>query len=141
VVLNGPFYVAVSNPDPGKYEAFGRDANGASTNSYFFDGCDQAWFNEGDVHPNAVGGARMIRVRGLASLNAPTQLVIKPAGSDLILSWQSTGASFYRIYSAATPGGPFTALEGFTATTTFTDLGGATANPIRFYVVVSSTTP
>lgn len=141
LALNGPFYVAVSNPVEGKVESFGHDDNGSPANSYFFDGCDQAWHNEGDAHPNAVGGTRMIRVRGQAQLNPPTQLTIRPSGNDLILNWQATGAPFYHIYSAASLSGPFTTLEGSSATNSFTDIGGAIGNSIRFYVVVSSTTP
>ncbi|MBL0060559.1 MAG: matrixin family metalloprotease [bacterium] len=140
LVLGQPFYIAVDNPVLDKYEAFGRDDNTASLNSFFYDGCDSVWYAETDLVPNAQGGQRMIRLLG-ASIPAPTELVIFPSGNDVILYWASTGAPYYRIYSAITTGGPFTVLEGSTSTLSFTDIGAVTGNDIKFYVVVSSATP
>ncbi len=140
LVLGQPFYVAVDNPLQNKYEAFGRDENTASANSYFYDGCDSVWYAETDLVPNAQGGQRMIRLLG-ASIPAPTELVILPNGNDVILYWAGSGAPYYRVYSATTMGGPFTVLEGSTASTSFTDIGAFSGNDIKFYVVVSSATP
>lgn len=140
LVLAQPFYAAVENPYLNKYEAFGRDDNTASSNSFFFDGCDSLWYAETDLVPNAQGGQRMIRLLG-ASIPAPTQLTIIPSGNDLILYWTASGAPYYRVYSATTTGGPFSVLEGSTSSTSFTDVGAAATNDIKFYVVVSSATP
>ncbi|NUO18636.1 matrixin family metalloprotease [bacterium] len=140
LILGQPFYVSVDNPIGGKYEAFGRDDNTASFNSFFFDGCDSVWYAETDLVPNAQGGQRMIRLLG-ASIPAPTQLTIISAGNDIVLYWTGSGAPYYRIYSATTTGGPFTTLEGSTSATTFTDAGAITSNDVKFYVVVSSATP
>lgn len=140
LVLVEPFYVAVDNRTAGKYEAFGRDDNTASTNSYFFDGCDLLWYSENDVVPNAQGGQRMIRLLGTA-IPAPTELVIKSSGNDIILSWVGSGAPYYRILSAPTTGGPYLTTEGSTSGTTFTDIGAVNTDAVKFYVVVSSATP
>ncbi len=140
LILGGPFYVAVDNPDLGKYEAFGRDDNTASTNSYFYDGCDLQWYSENDLVPNAQGGQRMIRLLGQA-IPAPTNLVIFADGNDAVLTWSGSGAPYYRVYSSLVTEGPFTTLEGSTASTTFTDVGAIPADATKFYVVVSSATP
>lgn len=140
LVLGGPFFVAIDNPVGGKYEAFGRDDNTASINSYFYDGCDSLWYSENDLVPNAQGGQRMIRLLG-AAIPAPTELVILPNGSDIVLYWADAGAPYYRILSSMTTGGPFTTVEGSTSGTTFTDLGAVDTDAVKFYVVVSSATP
>ncbi len=140
VVLGGPFYVAVDNRTNGKYEAFGRDDNTSSTNSYFYDGCDSLWYSENDLVPNAQGGQRMIRLLGVA-IPAPTDLVILSSGNDIVLNWVGSGAPYYRILSATTTGGPYVTTEGSTSGTTFTDVGAVNTDAIKFYVVVSSTTP
>ena len=70
----------------------------------------------------------------------PTRLTAYRIGNDIRLRWRSTGAPYYRIYSAASVDGPFDTLEGTTASTTFLDLD--TANePIKFYIVRASTEP
>ncbi|MBK6765852.1 MAG: matrixin family metalloprotease [bacterium] len=140
LVLGGPFFVAVDNPVGQKYEAFGRDDQTISTNSYFYDGCDSLWYSENDAVPNAQGGQRMIRLLG-AAIPAPTDLVIVPNGDDIVLYWAGSGAPYYRILSATTTGGPFTTLEGSTTGTTFTDVGASLTDALKFYVVVSSATP
>ncbi|MCB1059833.1 MAG: matrixin family metalloprotease [Calditrichaeota bacterium] len=140
LILNGPFYVSVGNPAQGKYEAFGRDDNTASANSYFFDGCDSLWFSEEDLVPNAQGGQRMIRLLGSSS-PVPSDLVIIASGSDIVLYWADAGAPYYRVYSSTVSGGPFTTLEGSTSSTTFTDTGAADVDDFKFYIVVSSATP
>jgi len=140
LIMGEPFYVAVDNPDVGKHEAFGRDDHTASTNSFFYDGCDSVWYSELDLVPNAQGGQRMIRLLGV-SVPAPEELVIYPNGNDVQLYWSDSGAPFYRVYSATTTGGPFSFLEGSTSDTTFTDVGAVSADAVKFYVVVSSATP
>ncbi len=138
--LVGEFYVSVENPVPGRFEAFGRDDHTPWTNSYFYDGCDLAWFSENSGHENAFGGQRMIRLIG-SSLAAPAALVIRASGNNIVLNWNSSGSAFYRIYSANNPAGPFTTFEGSTSATTFTDVGAVGSADKLFYVVVSSTTP
>jgi len=140
LILGGPFYVAVDNPVLDKYEAFGRDDNTASTNSYFFDGCDSLWYSENDLVPNAQGGQRMIRLLGQA-IPAPTNLVIWANGNDAVLTWTGSGAPYYKIYSSLVTEGPFATLEGSTTATTFTDVNAIPSDATKFYVVVSSATP
>ncbi len=140
LIMNQPFFVAVDNPQGGAYEAFGRDDNTNSSNSYFYDGCDSLWYSENDLVPNAQGGQRMIRLLG-ASVPPPSELVILSSGNDIVLFWASSGAPYYRVYSSTTTGGPFTTLEGSTSDTTFTDLGAVMSNDLKFYVVVASATP
>ena len=71
---------------------------------------------------------------------APSRVAAYCSGNDIRLSWQSTGAPYYRIYSAGTLSGPYTTLEGSTAGTVFLDAGAA-AEPLKFYVVRASTEP
>ncbi|MBI5059680.1 matrixin family metalloprotease [candidate division KSB1 bacterium] len=140
LTVTGPFYIAVSDPEPGKHEAFGRDANSSAANSYYYDACDLAWHSEADALPNAQHSARMIRAHGSA-LSAPSTLVISPSGNNILLNWQSTGAPYYRIYAGSSVSGPFTTLLGSTSTTSFTDIGVVPSTAVRFYLVVASTEP
>ena len=82
----------------------------------------------------------MIRALGY-SLATPEQLVIYPVGNDIHLHWSDSGAPYFRIYSATTPDGPFSTLEGSTDDTSFVDVGVVPAEEIRFYHVVGSVNP
>ncbi|HEY3296355.1 MAG TPA: Ser-Thr-rich GPI-anchored membrane family protein [bacterium] len=127
------FYIAVANNEFGSYEAFGRDANGARNHrSYFFDACENHWHSEDDsvVSTNAHPGNRMIRANG-----APFGLTAYRNGNDVVLRWANLGAPHYRVYSSATPSGPFNTLEGTAATNSYTIVNGANTNAIRFYEV------
>jgi len=55
-------------------------------------------------------------------LAAPTDLVIHcdPSNNTLVLTWQTTGASHYKVYSATTSAGPYDTLVGTTTTPTLT---------------------
>jgi hypothetical protein len=141
LVLNQPFYLSFSNPISGRYEAFGRDDDTPTAgSSYVFEGCDLNWLSESDAHPNARGGTRMIRALGY-SLAAPADLVIFSDGADIILSWTGTGSPYYAVYSATDSEGPFSTFEGSTGNTSFTDIGAATEDAIKFYFVAGSATP
>jgi len=64
-----------------------------------------------------------------------TDLVVAVNGSDLVLSWSSTGAPSYKIYSDTDPFGSFTTLEGTVTETSFTlPVGG----DVLFFIVKSS---
>ena len=82
---------------------------------------------------------RLRQEAGAISL-VPPQVVIHRSGNDIVLNWASTGAPYYKVYTAATPQGPFTTLLGTTSGTAFTDV-----NPlgtlVKFYQVTASATP
>lgn len=141
LVLNAPFYLSFSNPQTGKYEAFGRDNDTPTAGtSFFYEGCDLTWLSEADAHANAQGGTRMIRALGY-SLAAPNDLVIYANGDDLELNWTATGSPYYYIYSADDSDGPFSTFEGSTSGTSFIDDGAATTDDLKFYHVVGSAMP
>jgi gingipain R len=64
-----------------------------------------------------------------------TDLVIGTDGSNVTLSWTSTGAASYNIYSDTDPFGSFTTLEGNTASNSFSLPIGS---DVRFFIVKSS---
>ncbi|MCC6476742.1 matrixin family metalloprotease [bacterium] len=140
ILVPQAFYVAVDNPAIGEFEAFGRDDNTPSTNSYFYDGCESVWYNENDAHANAQGGQRMIRLSG-ASIEAPSELVIIPSGADIKLFWNETGAPFYHIYSSSTSDGTFATFVASTPDTFFTEVGVIAGTDMKFYQVSASATP
>jgi hypothetical protein len=140
LVLNGNFFLAVSNPDTLFYEAFARDTTSANSGrSFLYDGCLLQWYNENDGCTNCKPGNRMIRALGYYQLS-PT-IVVYRAGDDAELHWNSTGAPYYRIYSDTTPFGSYPTLEGSTTDTVFVDTGAMTNGTILFYRVTSSTLP
>ncbi len=116
------FFIAVSNPQPGVFEAFARDTTGPrSFRSYVYDYCAGRWYREDDGgQPECRPGNRMIRAQGFAV--APLRLTAIRVGNDLLLRWADYGAPLYRVYSAATPEGPFTLL-GTSTTNTYTHTG------------------
>jgi hypothetical protein len=151
--LNGPFYLAVANFGTRLHpSAFGTDTLGTRNHlSYVYDECNHVWLNEDATGASTRHGNRMIRANGYP-LTAPNSVVAYRTDSDghihATLRWTSTGAPYYRVYSALVAAGPFTTLEG-TATggdvgtpITFTDINAPedTATK-RFYQVVASDTP
>jgi len=62
----------------------------------------------------------VIGMPGGPPLDPVEDLCICTDGTNLVLTWSSTGAPAYKVYSATDPSGPFTNLEGTTAETTFT---------------------
>ena len=136
--LTSDFYIAVSNPDTTKIEAFLQDTSSTyAGHSFLYNACEGQWFNESSGDTCTRVGNRMIRVQGFPLL-APVA-VIQRSGNDILLNWNSTGAPVYRIYSAATSEGPFTTLEGISSTTSFTDVGAVTAGSVLYYQVKSAT--
>ena len=136
LTLEQPFYIAVSNPEWRKYEAFGRDDSSPGVNSYFFDGCEMQWYSETAEHQNATGGTRMIRPIGY-SLPDPNGLTIQRSGSDIVLRWNDVGAPAYRVMRSASSHGEFLEFVGSTTETTITDTGILQTNGIMYYKVFS----
>jgi thermitase len=139
-INSSEFYVAVSNIQYGKIEAFGRDTNGANNHhSYFYDPCRESWFSEDDVASDTLAhpGNRLIRVEGYGLI--PPTVVINCDGTNVKLYWSNVGAPAYNVYSSATVGGPFT----FVQSTTDTFLTVSAANDLsvlrQFYQVKSAT--
>ncbi|HEY3296071.1 MAG TPA: M14 family zinc carboxypeptidase [bacterium] len=138
LLLNGDFYITVSNSGATGYEAFLQDTSSAyAGHSYYYD-CDSLWHNENSGLPNARLGNRMIRAGGF-SLTPPT-IVVSTVGSDAHLNWTNLHAPYYRVYSALTSDGPFTTLVGSTTDTSFVQTGGANLDR-KFYTVRASTLP
>jgi subtilisin family serine protease len=135
--LNGSYFIAVSNPNTGVYEAFLRDTSAYQGHSYVFVPCANLWYNENSGNPSSRLGNRLIRASGFG-LTAP-QIVVRRVGDNIQLDWPSTGAPYYRIYTDTVPNGAFTTLLGSTSTNTFTDVNPL-ATAIKFYVVKASTT-
>jgi len=134
--VTGDFYIAVSNPTPSGIEAFLHDTSStAAGRSFVFDGCTSQWRSETATDSVTKRGNRMIRALGF-SLEPPA-LTATRSGSDIVLRWNDTGASLYRVYSAPTASGPFETLEGSTSATTFTDVGAVNESAVKFYVVKS----
>jgi hypothetical protein len=139
-VVNGAFYIAVSNPDSTQFEAFLQDTTGAlAGRSYVFDPCDNIWHAETVTDTVRYRGNRLIRVNGYG-LVPPNSLVVNLSGADMQLSWANIGAPYYHIYSSPIAGGPFNTLEGNATTNSFIDLGAASEG-LKFYQVRSSTQP
>ena len=142
LTLNGAFYLSVENNSPRLFPvAFGHDTSGVRCNlSFFFDACEDLWFNENDVaNPNARPGNRMIRASGFA-LTPPTVVVYR-SGNNVNLLWDATGAPYYKVYSSNSPLGPFDTVLGTTVTNSFSDIDAVNLNLKRFYEVRSSDTP
>jgi hypothetical protein len=140
-ILNGTFYVVVSNPDSAAgYEAFLSDSSSAlAGRSYVYDACDSTWYPETVTNDTLVfRGNRMIRVSGFG-LVPPNDVVISSVGNDIRLDWSNVGAPYYHVYSALTVDGPYETLVGSTGGTTLTDVGVADLR--KFYRVYASTTP
>ncbi|MBU0690377.1 hypothetical protein KKC97_03625 [bacterium] len=140
IIATGPFYVSVMNfyPADGAV-AFALDTNSPSDHSYIFDPCDDVWMNESETHLNTRYGNRMIRVAGFGL--QPPLIVIQRENDGVKLSWNTTGAPYYRIYSSANADGPFDTFVGSTDELEFIDAGVLATDEILFYQVLSSTTP
>jgi hypothetical protein len=140
VVIAGDFYIAVSNPVYDKWEAFLEDTSAVTPgHSFVYDPCDSTWYDETSAQASARRGNRMIRAVGSA-LQAP-QVVVSRSGNDIRLDWAATGAPYYHIYSDASVSGSFTNYVGSSATNSFLDPSAVASYSLRFYRVVSATTP
>jgi hypothetical protein len=139
LILNADFYVSVENTGH-EYEAFATDTSSLrSGRSYYFSPCDQSWHNELESDSLSQPGNRMIRARGW--VDQPTELVIRSDGSDVLLSWASTGAAYYRLFKALLSEATVWDSLGSTSDTSFVVSGVIPLEPKVFYRVVSSTAP
>jgi Zn-dependent metalloprotease len=139
-VVNGAYYVVVSNPDSAGYEAFLQDTTGSlAGRSVIWNPCTTTWYQETVTDTTTRRGNRMIRSRGF-SLVPPTALVVQFWGADMRLDWTDTGAAYYRIYSSSSASGPFGTYEG-TATTNYFIDAGAASEGLKYYQVTASTQP
>jgi subtilisin family serine protease len=138
LIPSSEFYIAVSEIQEGYFEAFGRDTNGANAHhSYVFDPCDNQWFSE-DAADTLVthAGNRLIRAQGFGLV--PPALTINRVGNDVRLFWNNMGAPAYKVYNAATPGGPFNFIQ--TTADTFLTVSGADSVTARTFYQVQSVT-
>ncbi|MFZ5432400.1 MAG: M6 family metalloprotease domain-containing protein [Calditrichota bacterium] len=126
-VAESEIYVSIANVESGKYEAFGRDTDGANAHrSYFYDPCENQWFSEDDAaSANAYPGNRLIRLNGFAL--TPPDVTIYINDTDIELRWTDVGAPVYNIYSSASVEGPYEWVSS---------ISGATS--VSFYRVPSS---
>jgi len=99
VMLEGEFFIAVSNPESYGYEAFGRDTTGENYDrSYFFDPGDGLWHNENDAVPNAHPGNRLIRAIGYATYPPDAFSLLSPLNGDTVwtitptLDWEDASS-------------------------------------------------
>ncbi|MDD5087479.1 MAG: hypothetical protein PHI18_01600, partial [bacterium] len=149
--LDAPFYLSVENAVPlTNPSAFAHDTLGARSHlSYIYDACDEAWYSEDATQENARPGNRMIRACGFSL--APVVMTISRTDSSGITSarlrWTSTGAPYYRIYSAPSASGSYETLEG-TVTglaagqpMSFTDTNAMGEATVRFYRVIGTDAP
>ncbi|MBU0508928.1 M6 family metalloprotease domain-containing protein [bacterium] len=139
VVNDSEFYVGVGNLETGKYEAFGRDTDGASAErSVFYDPCVAQWFSEEDTlaSNNAYPGNRMIRISGYALV--PPEVTIYRVADAIELRWSDTGAPLYHVYAAATADGLYELVDSTTDTMySIPDIAGLPA--YYFFRIVSAT--
>ena len=89
------FYIAVSNPESGRIESFGRDTTGTNAHrSVFYDGCRAQWFSEDEpFNANAHPGNRLIRARGYS--------LVPPALSHDPLADFATGSGTIRALATS----------------------------------------
>jgi lysyl endopeptidase len=142
IVLTGDFYISISNPVENLYDAFLHDEDGTiAGRSFVYDPCEELWIDESDTgYDSARPGNRMIRVFGF-SLTPPEIVASVIVGtSDIKLDWDSIGAPYYQVYSSLDSEGPFTELEGTTATNSFVDEDALT-DEMKFYIVQTSVQP
>ncbi len=140
VPVAGPFYLVLENLEPRDCPvAFALDTQAPAGNSYFYDECDESWYNESSATENARLGNRMIRVSGF-NFEAPV-ITIQSSGSDIVLRWTSTGAPYYKIFSATNSNGPYDTFVASTSGTSYTHTGIVPTAAQNFYIVVSSSTP
>lgn len=77
----------------------------------------------------------LVTALGTPNLDPVTELVVQVSGTDIVLSWLSTGAPLYNIYSDPVADGSFTTLVAQTAATTYTIVNGYAAADKLFYIV------
>ncbi len=149
--LNAPFYLSVQNLEPRTHpSSFAHDTVGTrSHQSYYYDGCEGEWISEDAATESARPGNRMIRASGFSL--SPVEVVISRVDSSGIVSsrlrWISTGAPYYRIYSATNGNGPFDTLvasvpgAAYGVAMTYTDVNAVALQIRKFYFVKASDTP
>ena len=93
-------------------------------------GSDQSAGNEGWYVDDV-----LITSLGTITLEQPQSLTIAVSGDDLILRWDADQNPAYQIFSDTVSDGEYLTLEGSTTETTFTIVGGAVADPMKFYHV------
>ncbi len=138
VIPDAEFYVGVTNPGYGVYEAFGRDTDGANAGrSYVYDPCAEEWFCEdgGAANSNAFAGNRMIRIQGFSFT---PQVVVNCDGEAIVLHWNNTRAPLYNVYSSTNADGPYSLFQS-TADTFLTVASVDTAGITLYYQVHSAT--
>jgi hypothetical protein len=141
MVMNGDFYISVSNPAEGLFDAFLHDEDGTiAGRSFVYDPCDEMWIDETDTHESARAGNRMIRAYGFTLMPPEIVASVVVGTDDIRLDWDSIGAPYYLVYSSLNPEGPFTTLEGSTATNSFID-DDALTDELKFYIVQTSVEP
>jgi hypothetical protein len=76
----------------------------------------------------------------IEGLVAPERLTARRIGQDIRLRWLSTGAPYYRIYSALAVEDSLLTYEGTTSSTVFID-SAAVADSRKFYIIRASSEP
>lgn len=117
---------------------------------YFYDNCENQWFSEDAVTPNARPGDRMIRANGFP-LSALTVVAYRSDSADVTsasLTWTSVGAPYYHIYSSLNVSGPFDVVVGSIPSAvptgqpvTFTDVNAVNLGLKKYYRVFASDIP
>jgi hypothetical protein len=150
--LNGPFYLSVMNQtETASPAAFATDTSLTPRyhQSYLWDDCEGAWYNEDAGQTNNRPGDRMIRAEGFP-LTALTVVIYKVDSANVsssVLSWTSNGAPYYHIYTATNVSGPYDTLVGSMPgpasgqRASFTDYNAINLGTRRFYKVVSADAP
>jgi len=78
----------------------------------------------------------LVQAVGTATLPVPQNLTIFVDCEDVVLRWSADSNPLYRVYSSLDVANPLQILEGETDQSTFTIVGGASTDDMRFYVVV-----
>ncbi|RPH96415.1 hypothetical protein EHM69_01290 [candidate division KSB1 bacterium] len=137
LALTGSFYVAVSNPASGHYEAFLHDTSStAAGRSYVYDPCDSVWYSEESAASSARSGNRLIRAHGFTLV--PPQVVSQVEGDYVRLSWTNLGVPLYKVYCSTAIEGPYTFFQS-TSDTLMNVARTDTAGIRQFYQVQSAT--
>ncbi|MBK6911640.1 MAG: choice-of-anchor J domain-containing protein [bacterium] len=78
----------------------------------------------------------LVQAVGTADIPVPQDLTIFVDGEDVVLHWAADSNPLYRVYSSLDQSSPLQVLEGETDQTSFTIIGGAATDEMRYYVVV-----
>jgi hypothetical protein len=138
--VTSPFYIALSNPVSGQYEAFGRDISSPNAHhSYVFDGCLSLWFSEDDTTTtiNAHPGNRLVRAQYYSAL--PPAVVINRVANTIVLNWTNLAAPNYRVSTSTSPAGPFAFVQS--TTDTFLTVSTADTSGAKLFYQVTTAKP